>query len=80
MNTEKTRSQPPNQPTGCLTGVARVIALVVVLPVRLVWDALVFCLELLWRWVLAPVGRALGWLIHHLVVIPLRFLWEWVIV
>ncbi|MCZ0979625.1 hypothetical protein O1L60_12630 [Streptomyces diastatochromogenes] len=64
---------------GCLTGVARAVALVIVLPVRLLWDAFAFCVKQLWRWVLAPVGRALGWLIHHLVVIPLRFLWEWVI-
>ncbi|MFB6631760.1 hypothetical protein ACFCWY_17825 [Streptomyces sp. NPDC056362] len=80
MNTENTRPQPQHEPAGCLTGVARAIALVVVLPLRLLWDALVFCLERLWRWVLAPVGRALGWLIHHLLLIPLRFLWEWVVV
>ncbi|SED38328.1 hypothetical protein [Streptomyces sp. TLI_105] len=79
MNTENARSRHPNEPTGCLTGVARAIALVIVLPVRLVWDALAYCLKQLWRWVLAPLGRALGWLIHHLLVIPLRFLWEWVL-
>ncbi|MFD4372004.1 hypothetical protein [Streptomyces sp. NPDC058486] len=64
---------------GCLTGVARAIALVVVLPVRLVWDALAWCFTQLWRWVLAPIGRALAWLLHHLVVIPLQWLWEWVL-
>ncbi|MFF8408503.1 hypothetical protein [Streptomyces omiyaensis] len=65
---------------GCLTGAARAVALVVVLPVRLLWDALAWCLRQLWRWLLAPVGRALGWLVHHLLVIPLRWLWEWVLV
>ncbi|MFF0479976.1 hypothetical protein [Streptomyces sp. NPDC004435] len=65
---------------GCLTGVARAIALVVVLPLRLVWDALAWCFRQLWRWILAPVGRALGWLLHYVVVIPLRWLWEWVLV
>ncbi|MFF5924872.1 hypothetical protein [Streptomyces hydrogenans] len=65
---------------GCLTGAARAVALVVVLPVRLLWDALVWCGRQLWRWILAPVGRALGWLVHHLLVIPLRWLWEWVLV
>ncbi|MFG3040341.1 hypothetical protein ACGFYZ_25940 [Streptomyces sp. NPDC048330] len=79
MNTENARSQTSSEPAGCLTGVARAIALVIVLPVRLVWDALAYCLKQLWRWVLAPIGRVLAWLIHHLLVIPLRFLWEWVI-
>ncbi|MFD3569436.1 hypothetical protein [Streptomyces sp. NPDC058667] len=79
MNTEIRRSGPQQQPGGCLTGVARVIALVVVLPVRLVWDALAFCLRQLWRWVLAPIGRVLGLLIEYLLVIPLRWLWEWVL-
>ncbi|MFE4307923.1 hypothetical protein ACFRR6_17965 [Streptomyces sp. NPDC056891] len=65
---------------GCLTGVARAVALVIVLPIRLIWDAFAFCLKQLWRWILAPIGRALGWLIHYLIVVPLRFLWEWVLV
>lgn len=65
---------------GCLTAVARGIALVVVVPVRLVWDALAFCLRHLWRWILAPVGRALGWLIDVLILTPLRWLWQWVVV
>ncbi|WP_282695079.1 hypothetical protein [Streptomyces sp. CC208A] len=64
---------------GCLTGAARAVALVVVLPVRLVWEALAFCLRQLWRWILAPVGRALGWLLHHLLLVPLRWLWEWLL-
>ncbi|MEU2545595.1 hypothetical protein ABZ618_09170 [Streptomyces roseolus] len=64
---------------GCLTGVARAVALVIVLPFRLLWDALAWCGRQLWRWVLAPIGRALGWLLHHLLVVPLRWLWEWVL-
>ncbi|MFB7515079.1 hypothetical protein [Streptomyces sp. NPDC056144] len=75
MNTENPGADAP----GCLTGAARAVALVVVLPVRLVWDALAYCLRQLWRWILAPVGRALAWLAHHLLVIPLRWLGEWVL-
>ncbi|MFF7811039.1 hypothetical protein ACFZCF_03825 [Streptomyces sp. NPDC007945] len=64
---------------GCLTGVARAVALVVVLPFRLLWDALAWCGRQLRRRVLAPIGRAVGWLLHLLLVVPLQWLSEWVL-
>ncbi|WP_189042877.1 hypothetical protein [Micromonospora sonchi] len=59
--------------------VVRVIALVVVLPVRLAWELLTATGRGLYRWVLAPtirfvdrwLLRPLGWLLRHLVWIPL---------
>ncbi|WP_146605874.1 hypothetical protein [Micromonospora craterilacus] len=59
--------------------VARGIALVVVLPVRLAWEVLAAAGRALHRWVLAPAIRfvdrwllpPLGWLLRHLVWIPL---------
>ncbi|WP_329420570.1 hypothetical protein [Streptomyces sp. NBC_01268] len=59
---------------------ARGIALVIVVPLRLVWDAVAYCLRHLWRGVLAPVGRALGRLIDVLILTPLGWLWRWVVV
>ncbi|MFJ7156089.1 hypothetical protein ACIQUQ_14220 [Streptomyces sp. NPDC101118] len=58
---------------------ARGIALVVVLPVRLVWDALTFLLRVAYRYLLEPLGRALGWLFEVLVVAPVRALWRYVL-
>jgi len=40
----------------------------------LVWPA-----TLLWTYVLAPVGRAIGWLLRVLVAVPLQFLWQYVL-
>ncbi|WP_092374140.1 hypothetical protein [Micromonospora phaseoli] len=64
-----------------VTLLARGIALVVVLPVRLVWEALVATGRGLSRWVFAPTMRFLdrwllrpfGWLLRHLLWIPLRW-------
>ncbi|WP_055599058.1 hypothetical protein [Streptomyces aureus] len=74
----------------------RIVVLVAVLPVRMVWDALVAAAHFLDRAVLRPagrglayvltglnqgltrvltgVGRGLGWLFHHLVARPVRWL------
>ncbi|MFG2191618.1 hypothetical protein [Streptomyces sp. NPDC048639] len=76
---------------GCLTVAirmpVRIIALIVVVPVRLVWDALVACGKALERTVLRPLGRALAWLWRTLVVAPchavgraLAWMWRTLIV
>ncbi|MEU8459762.1 hypothetical protein [Streptomyces sp. NPDC029003] len=62
MDMEK--RQPAPGAEGCLVGVLRVpvkiVAVLVVLPVRVVWDVLVAAARLLNRRVLGPVGRGLG--------------------
>ncbi|MFJ7590418.1 hypothetical protein ACIQZO_24135 [Streptomyces sp. NPDC097617] len=86
MNTEM--SQPTPGGEGCLVGALRIpvkiVALLVVLPVRVVWDLLTALGRLLHRYVLAPlfthvvepVLRALGWLVTTLV--KLVCVWPWV--
>ncbi|MET8264869.1 hypothetical protein ACPXB5_03945 [Micromonospora arida] len=62
-----------------VAAVARGVALVVVLPVRLLWELIVAAGRLLHRYLLRPVGRflsrwllaPLAWLLHRLVWLPL---------
>ncbi|MEV0492488.1 hypothetical protein [Streptomyces atratus] len=65
---------------GCLTTLiripVRVVVLVVVLPVRMVWDVLVATARAADRVLLRPLGRALSWLGRVLVVVPLVRLYE----
>ncbi|MEV3991218.1 hypothetical protein AB0J57_20150 [Streptomyces sp. NPDC049837] len=60
MNVER------REPEGCLTAAiripVRIAVLLVVVPVRMVWDALTVCCRALDRVLLRPLGRALGWL------------------
>ena len=51
----------------------RIVVLVLVVPVRLVWDALVVCAKAVDRTVLRPFGRGLAWLWRTLVVAPLAW-------
>ncbi|MFJ3963785.1 hypothetical protein [Streptomyces sp. NPDC090036] len=86
MNTET--SQPTSGGEGCLAGAFRIpvkiVALLVVLPVRVVWELLTALGRLLYRhvlrpfstYILEPVLRALGWLVTTLV--KLVFVWPWV--
>ncbi|MFE4969098.1 hypothetical protein [Streptomyces sp. NPDC056660] len=90
--------QTPSQtqhPEGCLVVAiripVRIFVFLVVLPVRLLWDALtavagflwrylvVPVARFLWRYVLAPVGRAVAWLLHVLVVVPLGWLYRYLL-
>ncbi|WNI31944.1 hypothetical protein [Streptomyces sp. ITFR-6] len=68
---------------GCLTTLiripVRIVVLVLVLPVRMVWDALVACARAVERTLLRPLGRALSGLFHVLVAVPAGWLWEWVL-
>ncbi|WP_435970056.1 hypothetical protein [Streptomyces sp. Qhu_M48] len=65
----------------------RIVVLVVVLPIRMVWDVLTATAHLLDRTVLRPAGRGLTWLLvavgrglgqlfHHLVARPARWLYR----
>ncbi|MEV5957339.1 hypothetical protein AB0M11_26820 [Streptomyces sp. NPDC051987] len=75
----QTQPTPRTQhPEGCLVVAiripVRILTFLVVLPVRLLWDALTAVARLLWRFLLAPVGRAVGLLLHALLVVPLIWL------
>ncbi|MGH3388528.1 MAG: hypothetical protein ACRDOO_06590 [Actinomadura sp.] len=67
---------------GCLTWPARAIAIVIVVPIRLLWEAVAAVGSALYTVVLQPLGRLLDyvivrparWLFTVLVVIPLRWL------
>ncbi|MGW2632079.1 hypothetical protein ACWC2K_22455 [Streptomyces chattanoogensis] len=65
---------------GCLTTAVRlpvrIVVLVLVVPVRMVWDALVAAAKAVDRTVLRPVGRGCAWLWRHLVVIPVGWVWR----
>jgi hypothetical protein len=99
---EKPPAARPSQqsPEGCLAVAIRVpvriVVLVLVVPVRLAWDALVVAGRFLyrtvlrplaravfvwpwvalWRYVVVPVAKALGWLIDVLVLVPLGWLYR----
>ncbi|MER5749956.1 hypothetical protein [Streptomyces sp. NPDC002088] len=77
---------PPRQqnPEGCLAVAiripVRIVVLVLVVPVRMVWDALVVGGRFLNRTVLRPLGRALAWVGRALFVWPWVGLWRYVVV
>ncbi|QFQ97158.1 hypothetical protein F9278_14125 [Streptomyces phaeolivaceus] len=113
MDLEKrpARQRTPERqaPEGCLVVAVRVpvriVVLVLVVPVRMVWDALVgggrFLTDTvlrplgraslwlgrvvvwpsvaLWRYVVVPVAKALGWLGYRLLVVPAVWLYRWVL-
>lgn len=68
---------------GCLTTLVRIpvriVVLVLVLPVRMLWDALVAGARAADRMLLRPLGRALAWLFEVLAVIPARWLYAQVL-
>ncbi|MGA5300371.1 hypothetical protein ACPCHT_10605 [Nucisporomicrobium flavum] len=53
----------------------RVLAVIFVLPFRLLWELLGVIGRFLARW----VGRPLAWLGHHLIVVPVSFLWHYLV-
>lgn len=57
----------------------RIVVLVLVLPVRMIWDALTALWHAADRILLRPLGRALAWLLDTLVLTPLTWLFTWVI-
>ncbi|MET7488815.1 hypothetical protein [Streptomyces sp. NPDC005538] len=104
VNFEKPSARPPVQPPeGCLAVAIRVpvriVVLVLVVPVRLVWDGLVvggrflyrtvlgplaravfvWPWVALWRYVVVPVAKAVGWLAKVLLIVPLGWLYRHVL-
>jgi hypothetical protein len=91
MDTEVRRPAAARLPTrdpdvpGFIHWPIRVVAIVVVVPVRLLWELLAVAGTALLRHVVQPVERLLqrfvvrplGWLWTHLVVIPAAWLWHW---
>ncbi|MFE2580701.1 hypothetical protein [Streptomyces sp. NPDC059378] len=73
----------PQDPEGCLVVAiripVRIVVLVLVLPVRMAWDALVVGGRFLQRTVLRPLGRALAWAGRVLFVWPVVGLWRYVV-
>ncbi|MFI1499555.1 hypothetical protein [Streptomyces platensis] len=69
---------------GCLTTAVRlpvrIVVLVLVVPVRLVWDALAALGRAVHRTALRPLGRGLARLWHTLVVIPVAWTWRTLVV
>ncbi|MEV0139106.1 hypothetical protein [Streptomyces globisporus] len=57
----------------------RIVVLVLVLPARMVWDALTALWHAADRVLLRPLGRALRWLLDTLVLTPLAWLYTWVL-
>ncbi len=57
----------------------RIVVLVLVLPVRMVWDALTALWHAADRVLLRPLGRAVVWLLDTLVLTPLTWLYTWVL-
>lgn len=82
MDLEKSRERQAGE--GCLVVAlrmpVRIVALVLVVPVRMVWDALVVVGRFLHDRVLRPVGRALAWVGRAVFVWPFVALWRWVLV
>lgn len=73
---ELEKALPAPQGDGCLVGVVRIpvkiVAVLVVLPLRVVWDLLVAFARMLNRSVLGPLGQALRWLWERAVLPVLR--------
>ncbi|MFJ3660954.1 hypothetical protein ACIPPM_10860 [Streptomyces sp. NPDC090119] len=71
----------PQPPEGCLVVAlrlpVRIVVLVLVVPVRLAWDALAAGGRFLHATVLRPLGRALLWVGRALFVWPFVALWRW---
>ncbi|MFJ1784347.1 hypothetical protein ACIOML_08550 [Streptomyces anulatus] len=57
----------------------RIVVVVLVLPARMVWDALTALRHAAERVLLRPLGRALAWLLDTLVLTPLTWLYTWVL-
>ncbi|MFI9003878.1 hypothetical protein [Streptomyces sp. NPDC053541] len=72
MSTENPAPPPPAAPHALIRIPVRIVVLVLVLPVRLAWDALRTATRFLDRTVLRPLGRALAW--------PFVMLWRYVVV
>lgn len=84
---ERGRHEHHEPGEGCLTQLVRIpvriVVLVIVVPLRMIWDALTACGRALNRTVLSPVGRAIAWLAARVADAALwlgkaLFVWPWV--
>ncbi|MFJ9110677.1 hypothetical protein [Streptomyces sp. NPDC102283] len=66
-------------PTTLIRVPVRIVVVVLVLPVRMVGDALTALWRAADRVLLRPLGRALAWLLDTLVLTPLTWLYSWVL-
>ncbi|MFG2448347.1 hypothetical protein ACGFSG_03135 [Streptomyces sp. NPDC048512] len=88
MDLEKPSAGPVGPPgagaEGCLAVAIRVpvriVVLVLVVPVRMLWDACVVGGRLLRDTVLRPLGRVVGWVARALLVWPWVALWRYLVV
>ncbi|WP_280886230.1 hypothetical protein [Streptomyces sp. LBL] len=86
MDLEKPPDRPPGQaaPEGCLVVAiripVRIVVLVLVMPVRMVWDVLAVVGRVLRDTLLRPLGRALLWLGKALFFWPAVALWRYLLV
>jgi hypothetical protein len=84
MDLEKPPAGPPGEAGGCLAVAiripVRIVVFVLVVPVRMAWDALVVAGRVLRDTLLRPLGRALEWLARALFVLPWVALWRYVVV
>ncbi|MGY0486579.1 hypothetical protein [Streptomyces sp. WG-D5] len=75
--------RPRQADEGCLVAAVRlpvrIVMFVVVLPLRLLWDALVAIGGFLGKWLLMPLARAVGWVLYGLLVWPCLMLWRYVL-
>ncbi|WP_316773074.1 hypothetical protein [Streptomyces sasae] len=80
MQKQPQRQPQTQHPEGCLVVAiripVRIFVFLVVLPIRLLWDALAAVARFLGRYVLAPVVRAIGRILHLLLVVPLIWLYR----
>ncbi len=82
--TARLSTRDPDVP-GFIHWPVRVVAIIVVVPVRLLWELLAVAGAALLRHVVEPIARLLdravvrplAWLWDHLVVIPVAWLWHW---
>ncbi|MFD8720710.1 hypothetical protein ACFV2H_22665 [Streptomyces sp. NPDC059629] len=80
MQKQPQRQPQTQHPERCLVVAiripVRIFVFLVVLPIRLLWDALAAVARFLGRYVLAPVVRAIGRILHLLLVVPLIWLYR----
>ncbi|WOX24389.1 hypothetical protein [Streptomyces solicathayae] len=83
MSIEKPQPVTGPGPEGCLTAFiripVRVVVLVVVVPVRMLWDVLVVGARFVDRTMVRPVGRALAWFFGRVVGVPAGWLYRHVL-
>ncbi|MFE6407888.1 hypothetical protein ACFVOR_13230 [Streptomyces sp. NPDC057837] len=74
----------PGAPEGCLAVAiripVRIVVLVLVVPLRMLWDALAVSGRFLHDTLLRPLGRALAWLARAVFVRPFAGLWRYLVV